>query len=174
MRCQATTAQLSQGQPRTCHPHRRLDRVALPPISRRPTIQITPPNQAKASPDRIAPLPSFFFSLLPQLFFSLLLNVIDLATIDHQPTPLHPQTHLIWPPPSSIHADLSFPDLSLVPSISPSFLLLLPLIYHVYVLNMFLFWFLVVLKVYILKFSNIIFFWKLRKWLRKCEKFVEK
>ena len=41
------------------------------------------------------------------ILFSLLLNVTDLAATDHQPTPLHPQTHPIWPPPSSIPSDLS-------------------------------------------------------------------
>ena len=49
------------------------------------------------------------------ILFSLLLNVADLAATDNQPTPLHPQTHPMWPPPSSIHSDLS-----LSRSISPS------------------------------------------------------
>ena len=79
--------------------------IVSPPLS---------PSQALAKlrsccphcPDRVSQASSFFF-LIPQLFFSLLLNVVDLAATNHQPTSLHPQTHLIWPSLSSIHFNLS-------------------------------------------------------------------
>ena len=94
VRRQAPVTQPSQGQPRSCRPHR---------------------------PDHVTPRTSSFFSLLPQLFFSLLLNVADLATTNHQPTPLYPPTHLIWSSPSSIHSDLSLSlNLSLFLAPSPT------------------------------------------------------
>ena len=100
-----------------------------------------PPSQAPAKlksccphhPDCLNQASSFFY-LFPQLFFSFLLNVANLAATDHQPTPLHPQTHPIWPPLSSIHSDLSlswsisFPQF--VTLSSPSHW-----VYHVYVVN---------------------------------------
>ena len=90
--------------------------------------QIVPPHCRPPPPRSHTGQASSFFSFLPQLFFSLLLNVANLAATDHQPTPLHPQTHLIWPS-SSIYSDPLFPDLSLFPSVSHSFFLLSPIYY---------------------------------------------
>ena len=103
--------------------------------------------------------------------FSLLLNVADLATTDHQLTPLHPKpTRSGYRRPPSTSISL-FPNLSLFPSIYHSFSLRSHSFFLL--LNVFILIFGCV-KVYILKFSVIKFVWKLRKWLRKCEKFVGK
>ena len=59
-----------------------------------------------------------------------MLNVTDLATLDHQPTPLHPQTHPIWPLLSSIRVDLS---LSRSISLSLNLSIFLSLIFEFFV-----------------------------------------
>ena len=67
----------------------------------------SPPKTDPPKTDLILDPPKTELVLDTLILFSLLLNVADLAATNNQPTPLHPQTHSIWPPPSSIHSNLS-------------------------------------------------------------------
>ena len=82
-----------------------------------PPSRLSPPKMNPPKTDLVLDLPKTELVLDIPILFSLLLNVADPAAIDHQPTLLHPQTHPIQPPLSSIHSDLS---LSRFISLSPS------------------------------------------------------
>ena len=108
----------SQGQPRSCHPLH--------------------PNHTAPPPHCLLLFSLFFLnSSSPSCSTSPIWPPLTTSPLHSTPKPT--RSGCRRPPSTSI---------SLFPSISHSFLLFLPQIYHVYVLNMFLFWFLVVLSVY--------------------------
>ncbi|KAK4564230.1 hypothetical protein RGQ29_006346 [Quercus rubra] len=61
----------------------------------------SPPKPDPPKTDLVLNPPKTELVLDTPILFSLLLNVTYLATTNHQPTPLHPQTHTIWPLSSS-------------------------------------------------------------------------
>ena len=84
-----------------CLKHRR-DHIPAPISSHPSTGKIVPivavgsssAPPSRSSPPKLDP-PKTELVLDTPILFSLLLNVADLAATNHQPTPLHPQTHPI-------------------------------------------------------------------------------